>query len=406
MLSVKKALEIILDAARPLSPAVLPIKQALGRVIAEDVTSEVTIPPYDNSAMDGYAVRSEDLKTASEDSPCRLHVLGTIAAGDMPQKSVSSGAAIQIMTGAAVPEGADSVIPVEKTRRDGDSVEVFSATKAGQHIRRAGEDIQPGQLCVSKDRVLGPMDIGVLASIGRPEAPVVPSAKVAILSTGDELLLAHEPAEEGKIRTSNNYTLSGMAVECGATPIDLGVVKDRPGALPERLKEAADADVFVTSGGVSMGEFDYVKKDLDEMGWEFKFWKVAIKPGKPMIFGLWNGKPFFGLPGNPASSVVTFEVFVRPALMKMMGHTTWDRPEVEAELTTPIRTLPNRAYYTSAILTQRETQYYVASAGSQSSGVLSSLVRANCLIVTPEGTNSLEPGARVRVQLLGPSLPA
>ncbi len=340
MITVDEALERILSYVDVLEPEEKPLLEALGQVLAEDVTSSFDIPPLDNTAMDGYAVRAEDTRGASPDSPIQLQVVGEVAAGYVFEGEVRRGTAVRIMTGAAVPAGADAIVPFEETdepfqkaperaHRVDAMVRVLRQAEPGANIRRAGEDVRSGQPVMSKGRVLRPSEIGVLASLGRATARVIRRPVVAILSTGDELVEAGKPKPSAKIYDANAYSVGTLVRRHGGVPRLLGIAKDTVEALTAKIHEGLDADMLITSAGVSRGDYDVVKEVLAREG-DIDFWTVAMKPGKPLAFGCFQkgGRrvPHIGLPGNPVSSMVTFELFGRPALMKMMGKTNWQSP--------------------------------------------------------------------------------
>jgi len=411
LISVEEALAEILSHVRPLESERVPILEALGRVLAEEIVADADIPPFDNSAMDGYAVRAADVAAATPDSPVRLAVIGHVAAGHVARERVMPGTAIRIMTGAPLPEGADAVVPIEDTD-DGDRsgrgqpelpgrvVEVRQAVSVGDHLRPAGEAVRRGERVLEPGQVIRPQEIGLLASLGHETVAVHRRPRVAILATGDELLAVHEPPAPGKIRSSNEYTHAALVMRTGGIPLRLGIARDHVADLTARLRTGLEvgADLFLTSGGVSVGDYDLVKKVLGAEG-QMQFWQVNMKPGRPLAFGLLAGVPLIGLPGNPTSAMVSFEQFARPAILKMLGHTRLDRPTVRAILDEPIRSRGQRGYVW-VVVARREGRYHARRAGGQGSGVLTSMVRANGLAVVPEGTCWLEAGSQVTVQML------
>ncbi len=412
LISVEEALTEILSHVRPLEPERVPILEALGRVLAEEIVSDIDIPPFDNSAMDGYAVRAADVAAAAPESPVRLTVVGSVAAGYVAGVGVEPGTAIRIMTGAPLPDGADAVVPLEDTG-DADrprearleapspTVEVRRAVKPRDNVRPAGEDVRRGERVLEPGRRIRPQEIGVLASLGRETVLVHRRPRVAILATGDELLEVHEPLAPGKIRNSNEYTNAALVTRTGGIPIRLGIARDNVADLRARLRAGLErgADLFLTSGGVSVGDYDVVKDVLGAEG-QMQFWQVNMKPGKPLAFGLLpGGIPLIGLPGNPVSAMVSFEQFARPAILKMLGHTDLDKPTVRAVLDEPIRNSGRRGYV-RVIVTRREGRYHARTTGEQGSGVLTSMARANGLAVIPEGNYRLEAGSEVTVQML------
>lgn len=411
MITVEEALERILSNVHVLEPEEKPILDCLGQVLAEDVRSTLNVPPADNSAMDGYAVRSESVQNASSERPVALRVIGEVAAGYTAQAKVTPGAAIRIMTGAPVPPGADTVVPFEETdeierRQAGRSLDEIAIRKpapAGANIRRAGEDIMLGELVLSQGTLLRPAEIGVLASLGRASVKVIRRPKVAVLATGDELVLLGQPLGPGQIYNSNTYSLASQVLRYGGIPLLLGIARDRIEDLRRHLDQALEADMVLTSAGVSQGYYDVVKEVLAEEG-EITFWTVRMRPGKPLAFGV-LGKggrrvPHLGLPGNPVSSMVCFELYARPAIYKMLGRTNWEKPTIWATMQDTIRNPDGRRTYARAIVTKVDGQYYARTTGNQGSGVLTSMARANGLAVVPEDSPGAKPGDRVRVLML------
>lgn len=400
MVSVDEALEKILSFIKPLGAEKVSILDSLGRVIAEDIYANRDIPPLDNSAMDGYAVRWEDVKTASEDHPVRLEVIEDLPAGFISKKTLQKGQAIRIMTGAPIPNGADHVVPVEDTRKEGQSVYILKVVSKEKNIRKAGEDVKKGELILSKGDLIRPPEVGMIASVGRSFVSVYQRPLVAILCTGEELVDVDGPLEDSKIVSSNSYTLSAQVKDCGAIPLPLGIAKDEKEDIEEKFKQGLRADVIISSAGVSVGDYDFVKGALKDLGMETIFWKVAMKPGRPMTFGRIGEKPVFGLPGNPVSSMVSFEQFVRPSLLKMMGHRQIFRPVIEAILKEDIREKKGRRHFIRGMVSFENGSYFVTTTGPQGSGILKSMVKANGLIVVPEDKEWVKAGEKVNVQLL------
>jgi molybdopterin molybdotransferase len=408
LISVEEALAEILSHVRPLEPERIPILEALGRVLAEGIVSDTDIPPFDNSAMDGYAVRAADVAGA----PVSLAVTGSVAAGYVAGAWLEPGTAIRIMTGAPMPEGADAVVPFEDTS-DFDrakearlaapaaAIEVRSAVKPRDHVRPAGEDVRRGEQAMAPGRVIRAQEIGVLASLGRSTALVHRRPRVAILATGDELLEVDEPLAPGKIRNSNEYTNTALVTRTGGVPIRLGIARDTAGELTAKIREglAQGADLFLTSGGVSVGDYDVVKDVLGAEG-RMQFWQVNMKPGKPLAFGLLpGGVPLIGLPGNPVSAMVSFEQFARPAILRMLGHSDLVKPTVRAIMDEPL-TSSGRRTFARVVVSQREGRYHARTTGEQGSGVLTSMAKANGLAIVPEGIEYLEAGSEVTVQMI------
>jgi molybdopterin molybdotransferase len=400
MLRVEEALDKILARIEPLGFEKVSLLESLGRVVGEDIDARRNIPPLDNSGMDGYAVRTADIEKASRDHSVRLKVIEDLPAGFLSQKTMKEGQAIRIMTGAPIPMGADTVVPVEETRKDGFFVLILKALSLGENIRRAGEDVKQGDRVISRGDILRSSEIGMVASIGRSSLSVYQRPMVSILCTGEELVDVDEPLEGVKIVSSNSYTLAAQVRECGAIPVQLGIARDQKDEVKEKLRQGLRADVLISSAGISVGDYDFVKEALKDLGMEMVFWRVAMKPGKPMAFGTIREKPVFGLPGNPVSSMVSFEQFVRPALLKMMGHRQIFRPCIEAMLNEDLDMEPGKRHYIRAVVSRKEDHYVVMTTGAQGSGILNSMVRANGLIVIPEDRKGVQAGEKVKVQLL------
>jgi molybdopterin molybdotransferase len=400
MISFKEALDRILSHVQPLGSEKVSLLEALGRVMAEDIYAKRNIPPLDNSGMDGYAVKYADIRNASKGRPIQLKVVEDLPAGSVSTKRLGKGQAIRIMTGAPIPKGADTVVPVEETEKKDGFVSIFKAVPPGVHIRRAGEDVKKGDCILSRGSFIRPAEVGMLASVGRSFISVYQRPLVAILCTGEELVDVDGGLNGVKIVSSNSYTLAAQVKDCGAVPIQLGIVGDRKEEIREKLHQGIRADVLISSAGVSVGDYDFVKDALKDLGMKMVFWRVAMKPGKPLAFGTINGKPVFGLPGNPVSSMVSFEQFVRPSLLKMMGHRLLFRPTVEAVLKQGIEKRPGKRYFIRGFVSLEKDQYFVTTTGEQGSGILRSMVRANGLIVIPEDREIVNAGKRVTVQLL------
>jgi molybdopterin molybdotransferase len=415
MISVEEALEKVLSYVEVLEPERKPILGCLGQVLAEDVYSTIDIPPLDNSAMDGYALRAKDTRGASESSPRYLVVVGEIAAGSLPTKEVRPGTAIRIMTGAPLPEGADAVVRFEDTdevsrkssRGDLLQIGILCQAKKGLNIRGRGEDIAKGDLVLKKGKVLRPQEIGVLASLGRSTALVIRRPIVAILATGDELIGVDQPLAPGKIYDSNTYTIAAEVSRYCGIPKILGIGRDSVQSLTKKIDEGLDADILITSGGVSKGDYDIVKDVLAEHG-EVGFWTVCMKPGKPLAFGVINkveGRrkrkvPHLGLPGNPVSSMITFEQFARPAILKMMGKKILAKPTIRAIIENDIVDTDGRRLFARVMVTKRGGQYYASVTGPQGSGILTSMAKANGLAVIPESSKGVKARDMVDVQML------
>ncbi len=399
MLSVEEALAQLLREIAPLSVEEAPLLESLGRVLARDAVADIDLPPFANSAMDGYAVRAAETTGASEADPCRLPVVGEVAAGDPGTTPLPPGAAMRIMTGAPVPPGADAVIPVEQTRVAVGAVDLLAAVAAGASVRPAGDDARRGQRVLASGIVLGPGEIGLLASIGHARVPVRARPRVAILSTGNELVPIDQAPGPGQIRNSNASMLAAQVLRCGATPVSLGVARDSRESVHAAIDAGRGCDLYLSSGGVSVGDYDVVKSVLEERG-GIAFWRVNMRPGKPVAFGRIDGIPFLGLPGNPVSSFVTFELFARPLLRKLAGHQGLARLAVPARLDDTVPGAGSRRNFVRAVVRWEADGWHAATTGAQESHLLRSTVAANALIVVPEGSGDLAPGSRATALLL------
>jgi molybdopterin molybdotransferase len=408
MLTVEEALAKILTDVRPLSVEQVLLPDALGRALAEDVAADIDLPPYDNSAVDGYAVRAEDTTRATQTGPITLRTLREIHAGEVATETVTAGMAARIMTGAPVPAGADAVVMVEDTRQNPDgTVTILEAARREQHVRRAGEDVRRGTMVLRAGAPLHAAEIGLLAMVGRARVPVFRTPRVAVVSTGDEVIeivegLAPPP---GKIRNSNRYALAALVREAGAEVYSEyhlpDALEETVAALRECSDPASGADVIVTAGGVSVGDRDYVKPALEQLG-TLELWRVAMKPGKPLAFGRIGKTLFFGLPGNPVSALVTFELFVRPTLWKLAGvsQDLLARPLVRATVAEPISHTPGRREYVRAITVTQEGHFVTHPTGGQGAGNLHTLALANSLLIVPAESTGLNPGDAADVLLL------
>ncbi len=398
LLSVEQALEIVLGCVRPLSPEKVPILVALGRVLAEDVYAETDIPPLANSAMDGYALRADDTAGASAASPARLRVIADLPAGYTSDHQVIPGTAIRIMTGAPIPPGADTVVPFEETSVEGEWVTISGPYAAGRNVRLAGEDVRRGELILGKGAELRPQEVGMLAALGRSQVACVRRPRVGILATGDEVVEVDAPLAPGKIRNANSYSNAAQVLKYGGEPVVLGIARDSLSEITGRLRAglAQGIDLLLTSGGISVGDFDVVKKVLAAEG-EISFWQVRMRPGKPLAFGQIGGVPLLGLPGNPVSAMVSFELFARPAILKMLGIADLSQPTLRATMLEDVRGKPGFRYYLRVALEMREGSYYARLTGEQGSGILLSMVRAQGLAIIPEDKGSLRAGESVQV---------
>ncbi|HET7729701.1 MAG TPA: gephyrin-like molybdotransferase Glp [Usitatibacter sp.] len=377
----------------------VPIRSALGRVLAEDVVSPVDVPAHRNSAMDGWAMRGADLAAGGETT---LTEIGASFAGRPFAGRVEKGQCVRIMTGGVVPEGADTVVMQERANASGKSVTFAAGQRTGQNVREAGEDLRAGSIALRRGRVVRPAELGLVASLGIGEVTVFRPLRVAFFSTGDELRSIGATLGEGEIYDSNRYTLHGMLARLGCDALDMGVVRDDPAAIERAFAEAAaNADVVITSGGVSVGEADFVKGMLGKLG-EVVFWKIAMKPGRPLAYGKIGGAHFFGLPGNPVSVMVTFYQFVRDALLELSGVDPVEPvPTFTATCSTRLRKAPGRTEFQRGVLTRAaDGSLAVRPTGEQGSGILKSMSDANCFIILGDAVGNVEPGTAVEVQLL------
>ena len=407
-LSVQEALTLVLGRVGVLPAEDAPLAEALGRVLAAPVVAQDALPPFANSSMDGYAVRAADVRAATTDSPVDLRVVGDVAAGAAPTVVVTPGTAARIMTGAPLPAGADAVVPVEDTDEVWRGIErplpgrvaVRRAVGAGDYVRYAGEDIRAGATVLEARHVLRPQEIGVLASLGVDRVSVVRRPRVGVLATGDELIAVSEPLRPGKIRNSNSYAQAAQVQALGGVPVSLGVAADTEEDVRAKLDAAAMAavDLLISSAGVSVGAYDVVKHVLAQAG-AVNFWRVRMRPGKPLAFGDYRGIPYLGLPGNPVSAMVSFETFARPAILKMAGHQRLGRPSVRAVLLEDIHS-DGRESYVRAVVTRDARGYVAVTTGSQGSHIMTSLVAANALLVVPEGVTAVAAGTELTALMI------
>ncbi len=400
MTTVNEAVGMILDTVSPLPRERVALGESLGRVLCEDVRSGRNVPSFANSAMDGFAVRWSDVAGASPSTPVRLKVRDAVGAGRVSRKRVLPGTAIRIMTGAPVPPGADAIVRVEYTETAGEDVLVSRTDGRGSHIRSVGEDIRRGDLVLERGRVLAVPDVGLLASIGRPYVRVHRRPVVAIIATGDELIGVEDRPAPGKVVNSNGYTLSSAVAEVGAIPKSFGIVRDDRESLTQAFRDALTCDALITSGGVSVGDYDYVRDSLAAAGVRMRFWRVAQRPGHPMAFGSRGSRPVFGLPGNPVSTLVSFMLYVRPSLLKMMGHDCLFLPVVRARLNHDIKTARGLKEFVRCRLDEADGRFFASSTGTQSSGVLRSLSQAQCLVVAREDQTVLRKNSHAPAILL------
>ncbi len=408
LLSVDQARERILSHFQPVTTETLPLAGCSNRVLAQDIAATSDLPPFNNSSMDGFAVRVADVTEAAIDSPRNLRVIADIPAGSYPTISLAPGEAARIMTGAPVPEGADAVIPVEDTNFDNrdagtpapDEVQIFKSARSGANVRPRGMDLRAGEIVLNKGRILKPQDLGLLAMLGFANVLVYRKPRIALFSSGDELLPVEAPLEEGKIRDSNSYTLAALIEEIGAEVIRLGVAKDDPDSVKTLLEKAVElnVDLILSSAGVSVGAFDFVKQVIESDG-KMDFWRVNMRPGKPLAFGQYKQILFIGLPGNPVSSFVGFEVFVRPTLQRLRGSLAGNRPTFRVKCEEQIDS-DGRESYLRAQVREEEGNFIARLTGHQGSGNLHSLVQANALLIIPAGVKCVPAGQEVKAWLI------
>ena len=412
MLSVEEAFERIMASFGPLEAEERPVLETLGQVLASDITSPLDLPPLANSAMDGYAVRGQDIRGACPDSPRELGVIGLIAAGQVPSQTVGPATTMRIMTGAPIPDGADTVVPFEETdevrRRNAgialDRVAILSDLPLGSNLRPAGEDLRRGQMVLEAGTPVRAAEVGVMASLGLEKANVIRRPMVSILATGDELVASGQSLGGGKIYDSNSYTVAASVIACGGIPNGLGIARDDLEDLRRKLDEAAPCDLVITSAGVSKGDYDIVKDVLKQRG-DINFWSVRMRPAKPLAFGHLREEsgrrvPLLGLPGNPVSAMVAFEMFARPAIRTMLGRSPLNRPAVDGVLTSPIYNTDGRRVYARVEVEHRDGTYYATPAGPQGSNILTSMSRANALAICPEDLPVKNAGEQVRIIML------
>lgn len=393
MVSIEEAQEIILSRTAPLGTEEVPLLAALGRIIAEEVVAPWDIPAADNSAMDGFAFAFDSLTAV------RLKVCAFLPAGASPGEPIPCGCAARIMTGAPLPPGCDTVVPVEDAIEEGTAIRLRTEPRRGDHVRRRGDDVTADSVVVPAGTWLRPQEIGILASLGKTTASVFRRARAAVLATGDELLQPGSIPEPGKIINSNSSSIAAQLLEAGAEPLMLGIARDDREATRQKIREGLQADLLITTGGVSVGDRDFVREAIEDLGGELLFWKVAMKPGKPVAFAMVGGRPVFSLPGNPVAAMVAFEQFVRPALLRMAGHSRLFRPVVRGTLTEAVKNGGNRPHLVRVAVRLDGGRYRVATTGDQGSARLTSLTSGNGLVkISPE--TSLAAGAEVEVHLL------
>jgi len=404
MISVEEALNKILDSFSPLGLETTSILDALGRVIGEDIYAGRAMPPKDHSTMDGYALRSIDTGGASQENPAILDVTEEIPAGTIPKKRIEGGQAARIMTGAPLPEGADAVVRMEDVQKKENRVVIFVEERKGHNVRYAGEDVRIGEKVISRGEIVRPAEVGMLASLGRSFILVHQRPLVAVVATGDELMDIDEPPSPWKIVGSNSYCLAALVRECGGIPLQIGIAKDRREDLLAKFRAARRADIILSSGGVSVGDYDLVKEIMKGAGNRMDFWQVAMKPGRPLAFGALGDVPIVGLPGNPVSSMVSFEQFIRPAILKMLGHAHLFRKTIRARLDEDIKKRAGMRHFIRTRIRRDKEDYVAVMTGDQGSDIRMSMVRANGLIILPEDATIVRKDSMVTVQLLFDSL--
>jgi molybdopterin molybdotransferase len=400
-LTVEQALTAVLAGVSVLPAETVPLLQALGRVLAEPIVARDSLPPFANSSMDGYALRAADLAGATADQPVSLRVLADIAAGSVPDVTLTDGTAARIMTGAPLPVGADAVVPVEDTneawrgaeRPLPDHIQIKRQVQSGDYVRHPGEDIQAKQTVLPVAHQLRPQEIGVLASLGVSQVQVIRQPRVGILATGDELIAIEEALQPGKIRNSNGYAQTAQVMALGAMPVSLGIARDTEADVRAKLQKglAEQVDLFISSAGVSVGAYDVVKAVLEQEG-NVGFWRVRMRPGKPLAYGTYHGIPYLGLPGNPVSAMVSFERFARAAILKMAGHTKLDRPTVPVVMQEAIESDGRESYIRAVVSRGEGGKYTAVTTGGQGSHMMTSLVKANALLIVPEGSKHVAVG--------------
>jgi molybdopterin molybdotransferase len=400
MISADEALAMVLDAVAPLGAERIALSDALGRVLAEEVRAPRDIPGFDNSAMDGYAVRAADIARAGESNPVRLRVTETVAAGAMPKRPVAAGEAARTMTGAPIAAGADAIVPVERTRASGDAVEILASAEPHAYVRPRGEDLRAGESVMSPGRVLTAADIGMLASLSRPVVDVHRRPRVAIVATGDELIDIDQIPTGAQVVNSSGYALAAAVRDAGGEPAMLKIARDTPDEISARIEEALAFDAVLSTGGVSVGQFDHVKAVFDELGMRTLFHGVAQRPGRPFKFVTHGRVPVFGLPGNPVSTLVCFYLYARPAILKMAGRKTLGLPRVAARCAADIKIAEGLTEFVRVKLERRGDDLIATPTGSQGSGILSSVSRADGLLIGPAAERMLRAGAQATVLLL------
>lgn len=401
MINADEALRIILESTRLLGTERVDLLNCSGRTLAKSIVSKENLPPFDNSSMDGIAVRSSDLSHPSSGQPIRLEIVGEASAGNVFRGALRSGQCARVMTGGRIPDGADAVVPIEQVKSlDEKFIECSGPVRPGEYIRRAGEDIRKGEVALQDGEIITAAHAGVLASLGIARPLVVHRPRVNIVSTGDELVEIDRKPGPGQIRNSTAYALEAYVREAGGKPHILGIARDRKKKITRMIEKGLEGDILLITGGVSVGKYDFVKEVLDALDVNRKFWRVNIKPGKPLVFGTLKKTLVFGLPGNPVSTSVTFLEFVRPAIWKMLHRKALVPEKLSAIFDDRLTKTDGKRHFLRGVFTHRDGTMHVKLTGTQSSGVMSSLMKANCLIVIPEDVAQLNPGNQVQIELL------
>ena len=399
MISAEEAIEIILEKTKILPKEKIFINNSLNRILAEDIYSPYNIPLSDNSAMDGFAVKSEDTKGADKNNPAKLKIIGTIPAGKIFDGILNNGEACKIMTGGVIPEGADAIARKEICKEEDGYVYIFEQVEKEKDLRKAGEDIKEGELILEKGTKITPAVMGVLASVGKSSFYVFKKPVVSILISGDEIADIDEPVVKGKVKNSNTYSLLGLIEESGGIAVNCGIIKDDKESLKRAIIENLNSDIILSTGGVSVGDYDYTKEVIEEIGFDIHFWRLKIKPGKPLLFATMKDKLYFGIPGNPVSTMVVFYNFIMPAMLKMQGKKDIFLPEVEAILSENIVKKDSRKEFIRGIMYEENGKIYVKSTGPQGSGILKSMAKGNCFIVVDKDTDFIEKGKKIKVKV-------
>lgn len=402
MISYSEAKSIILGTGKTIETIYIPIKKALGQIISQDIVASENLPPFNNAAMDGYAVKIKNILQATPEKPVLIDTLDDIPAGKLPTTRLRTGTTVKVMTGAPVPEGTDAVVPLEATEPTyGNRIKIFNTVEELSNIRFVGEDIQKGEVILPAGTEITFGNISLLAALGFIEIPVYRRPKIGILASGDELIPIDKPLTPGKIRNSNTYMLMALAQACGMDVINLGVAKDSISDITNRIQKGEEADVIVCTGGASIGDRDFIKKAFHELNVDIKITAVKQKPGKPMVFGTWHGRPIFGLPGNPVSTYVSFIEYVVPLLKRLLAYPQNDYFYYPAVLEETIQKNPGMTHFLRGIATrEHDGTYSVRTTGKQSSGLMTSIARANCIIHINEDTGTVPQGSTVKIHLL------